>query len=104
MNVFFDQQYLADLYQTGDGGKKHRFQPQIVKKYIQIVDLMKALEDVSGLMKYNSLRYEQLKGDKLGISSVRINDQYRIEFVEEIEDGKIFATICTITELSNHYK
>ncbi len=41
MNIFFDQQYLADLYQTGDGGKKHRFQPQIVKKYIQIIDLIK---------------------------------------------------------------
>ncbi|MCD8387004.1 MAG: type II toxin-antitoxin system RelE/ParE family toxin [Bacteroidales bacterium] len=104
MTVFFDQQYLADLYQTGDGGKKHRFQLHIVKKYIQIIDLMKALEDVSGLLRYKSLRYEQLKGDKIGISSVRINDQYRIEFVEEREADKIFTTICTITELSNHYK
>ncbi|MCC8038229.1 MAG: type II toxin-antitoxin system RelE/ParE family toxin [Bacteroidales bacterium] len=104
MDVFFNQQYLADLYLKGDGGKKHRFQPQIIRKYVQIVDLMKALEDVSGLLKYKSLRYEQLKGDKLGTSSLRINDQYRIEFVEEIEEGKIVATICTITELSNHYK
>jgi toxin HigB-1 len=29
---------------------------------------------------------------------------HRIEFEEEIEDGKTIATICNITELSNHYK
>ncbi len=50
MEVYFEQQYLADLYQKGDGGKKHRFQPQIVKKYIQIVDLMKSLNSVTGLL------------------------------------------------------
>ena len=30
--------------------------------------------------------------------------QYRIEFEEEFEDGQTIATICNITELSNHYK
>ena len=39
-----------------------------------------------------------------GISSVKVNDQYRIEFIEDTEDGKQIATICNITELSNHYK
>ena len=38
------------------------------------------------------------------MSSVRVNDQYRIEFEEEIEDGMTIATICNIKELSNHYK
>ena len=50
------------------------------------------------------LHYEKLVGDKKGISSVKVNDQYRIEFTEETEDGKQIATICNITELSNHYK
>ena len=53
---------------------------------------------------YKSLNYEKLIGDKKGISSVRVNDQYRIEFEEELEDGKTIATICNITDLSNHYK
>ncbi len=61
-------------------------------------------EDVLGLMKYNSLNYEHLTGDKQGLSSVRVNDQYRIEFEEGTEYGKTIATICNITELSNHYK
>lgn len=57
--------------------------------------------DVSGLMKYNSLNYEKLHGDKEGLSSVRVNDQYRVESEERIKDGQIVATICNITELSN---
>ena len=54
-------------------------------------------------MKYNSLRYEKLSGDKEGLSSVRVNDQYRIEFEEQIKDNEMIATICNIMELSNHY-
>ena len=56
------------------------------------------------LTQYNSLNYEKLKGDKVGLSSVRVNDQYRIEFKEQIKDGEFVATICNIIELSNHYK
>ena len=52
----------------------------------------------------NSLNYERLEGNKEGLSSVRVNDQYRIEFEEEFEDGQTIATICNIIELSNHYK
>ena len=41
---------------------------------------------------------------KTGLSSVRVNDRYRIEFEEHIKDGEAIATICNITDLSNHYK
>ena len=104
MQIYFKETYLQDLYSSGTSDKKHRFQPQIVRKYARIIDLMKNEENVLGLTKYNSLRYEKLSGDKEGISSVRVNDQYRIEFEEETEDGKFIATVCNITELSNHYK
>ena len=64
---------------------------------------MKAEKNILGLMKYNTLRYEKLSGDKEGLSSVRVNDQYRIEFEEQIKDNEMIATICNIMELSNHY-
>ncbi len=104
MEVNFKEDYLRDLYHTGKSDKKHRFQPQIVRKYIHIIDIMIAEDDVTGLCKYNSLNYEHLIGDKQGLSSVRVNDQYRIEFEEEIKNGQSVASICNITELSNHYK
>ena len=100
----FQRDYLRDLYRSGKSDKKHRFQPQIVRKYIRVIDLMISEDNVQGLWKYSSLNYERLEGNKEGLSSVRVNDQYRIEFEEEFEDGQTIATICNITELSNHYK
>jgi proteic killer suppression protein len=105
MIVTFEQTYLQELYTEGKASdKKHRFQPQIVGKYIKVINLMKQQENVLGLTKYGSLHYEELHGDKEGFSSVRVNDQYRIEFTEGMEAGKQIATICNITDLSNHYK
>ena len=105
MIVTFDQTYLQELYTEGRASdKKHRYQPQIVNKYVKVVNLMKQQENVLGLTRFGSLHYEKLHGDKEGKSSVRVNDQYRIEFEESIEEGKQIATICNITELSNHYK
>ena len=104
MEINFDKKYLRDLYVTGEADKKHRFQPQIIRKYIRIIDLMIEKADVTTLTQYKSLNYEKLKGDKAGLSSVRVNNQYRIEFEEQVKDGEIIATICNITELSNHYK
>ncbi len=104
MEIFFEKEYLQQMYETGKTDKKHRFQPQIVRKYVDIINLMKRSQDVLSLLQYNALRYEKLKGDKVGLSSVRVNNQYRIEFEERTEMGKTVATICNITELSNHYK
>ena len=115
MIVTFEQTFLQELYTEGKASdKKHRFQPQIVSKYVKVVNLMKQQENVLGLTKYGSLHYEKLHGDKEGLSSVRVrsaegrlqgkNDQFRIEFTEGMEAGKQIATICNITELSNHYK
>ena len=105
MIITFEKTYLQELYSKGKASdKKHRFQPQIVARYIKVINLMKQQEMVLGLTRYGSLRYEKLHGDKEGISSVRVNDQYRIEFTENIEAGKQIASICNITELSNHYK
>jgi proteic killer suppression protein len=105
MQVTFRQDYLKELYEKGTvSDKKHRFQPAIIKKYGRVVNLMIAEKNVLGLAKYGAMHYERLQGDKQGLSSVRVNDQYRIEFEEFIKDGETIASICEITELSNHYK
>jgi proteic killer suppression protein len=65
------------------------------------------LFDASGieaLRRINSLNYEVLKGDKAGISSIRVNKQYRIEFTVTDSGVEPVATVCNILELSNHYK
>lgn len=104
MDIIFNEEYLQVMYLTGQTDKKHRFQPQIIRKYIRVIDLMIESPNVIDLNRYHALHYEKLKGDKAGLSSVRVNDQYLIEFEEHIKDGETIATICNITDLSNHYK
>ena len=103
MDIIFNEKYLQTMYLTGQTDKKHRYQPQVVRKYIRVIDIMIDVSDVQELLRYNSLNYEKLKGDKAGLSSVRVNDQYRIEFEEQMREGETIATICRIIDLSNHY-
>lgn len=104
MEIIFKEKYLQAMYLTGQTDKKHRYQPAVIRKYIRVIDLMAESPNILDLNRYNSLNYERLKGDKAGLSSVRVNDQYRIEFEEHTQDGETIASICNITDLSNHYK
>lgn len=105
MEISFDKEYLSEFYYKGKcSDKKHRYQPQIVKRYIRVIDLLAAVDAIEDLFAYNSLNYEVLKGDKKGLESVRVNDQYRIEFVSTRVDNKTVTTICNILDLTNHYK
>lgn len=100
MVVTFDKEYLKNLYEKGVGDKKHRFQPDIIKRYKKCVDYLKSAGKIEDLFLLASLNYKVLSGDKSGISSIRVNDQYRIEFT--VSESHI--TVCNILELSNHYK
>jgi len=105
MVVRFEKEYLRDLYETGQtADKKHRFQPQIVRKYKYCIKILEAAGSIESLYHVKSLNYEVLEGDKEGISSIRVNLQYRIEFTVINEGIEPFITVCNITELSNHYK
>lgn len=100
MIVVFDKDYLRKLYETGKCDKKHRFQPDIIRRYKRCIDYLESAGRIEDLYLLPSLRYEVLKGDKAGISSVRVNSRYRIEFTVR----NSVATICNVLELSNHYK
>lgn len=105
MEIIFEKEYLSDLYYKGKtADKKHRFQPDVVKRYKLRIEALEGAASVEDLFRINSLRYEVLKGDKKGISSIRVNDQYRIEFTVSKAELETLVTICNIMELSNHYK
>lgn len=105
MIVTFAQTYLRELYTDGKTlDKHHRYQPQIIKKYTKVINLLLQEKNVQGLTKYGSLHYEHLRGDKDGFSSVRVNDQFRIEFTESFNGDTQIANVCNIIELSKHYK
>ena len=105
MHIEFDKDYLRELYTEGKtSDRKHRFQPGIIKRYRKGIDLIKSANKVEDLFLLPSLHYEVLKGDKAGISSIRVNDQYRIEFTVSEEKIETIVYICNILELSKHYK
>lgn len=104
MKVTFEQTYLKELYEQGKtSDKKHRFQPDIVKRYQQRIKTLISSPSIETLYQIKSLNYEVLSGDKAGISSIRVNDKYRIEFTVNMAEEPL-VTICNILELSNHYK
>ena len=106
MVIKFEKKYLRELYYEGRcTDKKHRFQPDVIERYKRRIDTLYESSGIESLYRLHSLRYEVLSGDKAGISSVRVNDRYRIEFIVSHEkEGEIELTICNIIELSNHYK
>lgn len=105
MIVTYEEEYLRQLYEDGQcKDKKHRYQPDIVRRYQKAIRFLTAASSIEALWPIKSLNYEELSGDKAGRSSVRVNDQYRIEFtVSQINEEPIL-TICNVVELSNHYK
>jgi proteic killer suppression protein len=105
MEVTFEKEYLRDLYKTSKtADKKHRFQPEIVRKYQHCIDTLLAAKSIEVLYSLHSLNYEVLKGNKAGISSIRVTKQYRIEFTVKDNGVEPLVTVCNILELSNHYK
>lgn len=108
MEIVFEKEYLRELYEEGiTTNKKYRFQPDIVKRYKKVIDKLKFIKNVEELFYINGFNYKKLTNTD--VESIRVNDQYRIEFrtsVETTENNETITeiTICSIIELSNHYK
>lgn len=104
MIIQFDKKYLSELYYTGQcSDKKHRFQPNVVRNYVKRVITLADAPNVEALYILNSLNYKVLSGDKEGVSSVRIDKKYRLEFLVKEQDEPVI-TICNILDITNHYK
>lgn len=105
MFVTFNETYLKDLYEKGTtDDKKHRYQPDIVKRYQRCIAYLIDAENTDELKLVNSLHYEALKGDKKGICSIRVNNKYRVEFTVKEWVEEPIITVCNVIDLSNHYK
>lgn len=103
MLATFATEYLEKLYHQQKLPGKPKYDQKIIDVYIRRVDQFIAADNSNELRGLRSLHFEALKGDKQGLHSVRVNEQYRIEFrlsydqVERIE-------IALVEDLSNHYR
>ena len=99
MEIEFENDDLAEIYQGGRIPKG--FQPSIIKAFLKTIRKLETARNIEELYQIHSLNYEALSGNKKGFFSVRVNDQYRLEFKHR-SDGTVI--IITIYELSNHYR
>ncbi len=106
MEIKFEKDSLEQLYENGKArNKKYRFQNTVIKKYKNAIDKLRVANQIEDLYPIKSLNYEKLKGDKNGLESIRVDQKFRIEFISSIEgEEPNYITICSIVELSNHYK
>ncbi len=76
MKIIFEKEYLEELYTTGKAtSKKYRFQPEVIRKYIETVDKLRAANRIEDLF-IIGFTLRKLIGDKKGLESVRITLQY----------------------------
>ena len=106
MEIEFGQDYLREIYYYGRAkSKKYRFQPEVVRNYIEVIYTLKTLANTEDLYPLKGFHYEKKVGSLTGIEVVWINKQFRLEFTsrtEEFEQKKI--TICRLLRISNHYR
>ena len=106
MKVEYEKTYLQELYETGKTTeKKYRFQPQVINGYVKCVKALEKATRMEDLFLVKSLNYHKLEGDKKGLSSLRVNDQYRLEFREICNPNNILEVeVCSLKDITNHYQ
>lgn len=105
MEIVFLSQELEDFYNDKRVKSKHlKSNPQLGKQYRKTIDTLRMLKNIEEIYILNSLNYERLKGNLLGKSSVRINQQYRLIFTEIEDEETLEINVLGIEEISNHYQ
>lgn len=105
MTIDFDNKALEELYTKGvtKDNSYRRLPRDIVKRYIKVVNYIKAARRVEDLFLIKSLHYEKKKGDLKGIDVVWINDQYRLHFHSTPDETGIVVN-ALLTDISKHYE
>ena len=105
MNIEFENAALEELYTKGttQDHQYRRLPKDIVKRFVKVVNFMKAARRLEDLFLIKSLHYEKKKGDLDGVDAVWINDQYRLLFYSSPDESGIIVN-ALIFEISKHYE
>lgn len=103
MKIIFKKKYLQDLAEGKQRGKQ-RFNQEVVNQYRKRIIYISASTSTDDLRAIKSLHFERLKGNKLGLYSIRVTKKYRLEFMITKGGDIVVEEIIVIENLSNHYK
>ena len=105
MTIEFETKALRELYTDGTTEERtyRRLPKDIIKRYVKVVNYLKAARRVEDLFLIKSLHYEKKKGDLNGVDAVWINDQYRLLFHSSPDENGIIVN-ALLFEISKHYE
>lgn len=103
MKIYFNNKYLEELAASEPKGKR-KYSLEVVIMYRKKLVILGNVKNSSELRAFKSLHFERLKGGKLGLYSIRVNEKYRLEFSVNKEMDIVVEEIIIIEDLSNHYK
>lgn len=93
MKVRYEDKNLQRLAEEPDF-RSRRWSPELTRSYRRKIQILQTAHDERDLRRMKSLHLEQLRGDRSGTSSIRLNKQYRLVIrFETSEDGRIAVVI-----------
>lgn len=98
MDVLFAEPKLA-LIETDDAGQT-KLPVSVIQSARRKLTVLRAAIDDRSLRNWKSLHYEKLKGDRDGLRSIRLNDQYRM--ILSLDETTNPQTI-TITAIEDYH-
>ena len=104
MNVTFEDKALEELFLTGKTTARRycRLPMNVVKRYVKVVNYIKAASRIEDLFTVGSLHYEKKSGTMKGVEAVWITAQYRLLFSSTPNDDGIIVN-ALLEEISKHY-
>ncbi|MBT3928032.1 MAG: plasmid maintenance system killer protein [Rhodospirillaceae bacterium] len=96
MEIEFADKMLA-MIETESAGET-RLPVAVIKAARRKLTVLRSAPDDRALRNWKSLHYEKLKGDKLGLRSIRVNKKYRMVFELDSETEPQQATILAIED------
>lgn len=99
MDVLFADPILA-LIETDEAGKT-KLPVAVIKSARRKLTVLRAAPDDRSLRNWKSLHYEKLKGDREGLRSIRLNDQFRMLFV--LDEGAKPQVTVTIIGIEDYH-
>jgi proteic killer suppression protein len=80
MIASFGDRQTADLYHGRKSARARRYPPDMILDALRKLDMLEAATRLEDLRSPPANRLEALRGDRKGLHSIRINDQWRIVF------------------------
>lgn len=99
MHIDFRDDELRSMA-TDSTYRSRRWGPEVVRAYRKTIQTLIAATDERDLRNLRSLHLEQLKGDRRGTSSIRVNKQFRL--IITFHTGHSGRTVAVIEMVDYH--